>query len=1326
MKAILKFLIAAIVAAVCIGLPLYASESAGESVVAENASEDHTVVIWDEIHSVSLGTLQKKDDGNVYTGIIAGLKNDKFILTVKVDGVIYHCNYIGKWKGFSDEGWRDAIRLRTYSSTYVPKEQYICCTEFDKNFPYEQARFTVTLNGTELTLEIIDAQSYDEMFFGEGNAFVFDKMTSKWSGSIVLEANQELPILTYAIGGGESRSYWIPSDIDDPDGIEHTIELSRIEKHAKCITPGTYKVTVSIADDGTATATYVNTTPPVVIDDDLYVCLYNKHYARNLDNTDFSFGYHAGDSFTFDYNVTYRLADGSYAVAIRMDQSQSFYIMNNGIAYRPEIEDIKKEFGDSEGNMKTFTFSPSDDHSRRKFVSNDNSYRMLIIKPNGSNIDVKGYRIAINEATRMKIIESLAAPTDKLGHMADVIVKFKGNESEGYLNEYRKMTLNPSGTHALYKLQLKAGQEFEIYRGRAIYGADGKVIGIEDKDKVQFGCKNSPAVGATSVTITDGDISTLYHQYDANFKTTTYSVVNDGEFSFVVFYTTITKQLMVSRKVPQDRGIKIGVYDGAGVRQGDIVDMQYKNTNRRNLMTVRVPKGGYVKFGVLDENGDFKAFDFFNLGHSNEVGYDTKPTAGKVSRFDAKDEDYADGSDMCWYRFRIRLREDGSYYMSYQVVPMPDKVWLYVTSDGIETEYEAVAEIDEQRNYTGHYIFKGVNLSENAEYYFVNRRGGKIDAEWTNKKGDPADGLIWYAAHTSSMNGGIDGNPVHPGRWINMFSHLNVGTDYQLSGHNFKKFKYYDDSADSQTKGVVNLTGIEIDMDITTMSHRYSVDYEGQNYYFEGNCAGVQFDGKLDWEKQNEKYRFIYHPTTGYYTCYLEYLWGDWFIYNYDDKGAQQTAYYPYNLNNVIHELNHPYYLSDGQNRYISDAKKKALTGTAADTGINSGEDGIPQVSYKDRFMIALAPGATAIVQGGVPEFQYDWVQSTVYKNVTVVFDPANNVLWLVSGHIGGDAGNDDPYGELYIVFTDVEPAEWAKSREGEDSDATRGAHWVKLEADPDVVGLYTAKNVKFPARADARHSSYFFSNRLGKTLAETIRYSNSYHAGSVDPTYETTSDETLYGSVFTKLVYNEAGYQGEGSFESHDKPMSLINTSSTAYATTVYVRRWDKKEKAPFENCYVTTEEEGAEQAVCRAAAYAAENNTGSNGVEGTPDGPVYVTTTDEQPEVGEKDFVVRTFASEPYTYDVTVDLGRQIFDLVTKPRDPSMSSIHDLSTDAPSTAIIRAAAGHISVTGAKTVSIYTISGRSLLLNASEADMDVAPGIYIIVADGCASKHIL
>lgn len=1329
MKSILKFLMATLVAIVCIGLPLYASGVTEESIAPENTSENHTVVILDATNSSQLGTLQKRGDG-IYSGIIAGLnKHIKFKLKVNVDGITYGCDYAGRWQYPSDKDWEDVISERLFSTAKSGDG-----LEFEENaFPYEQARFTVLLtNETELSLKIINAPSADELSFGEGNAFVFDKTTSTWSGTIKLEANQELPALTYHINAtDETKSYWFQSDIDDSEGVKHEQTLGTEQTTARCVTPGTYKLTVSIDEDGTATATYTNTNPPVVINDNLYVCVYNKHWAKNQWGS-YEYGYGFGDSFTFDYKVTHRLADGSYAVALCMDYSQTFYIMNNGIAYRPKAEDVDKAFGTSEKDMVTFTFSPSEDHSLRKKVSYDNNgYRMLIISPNGSNIDVKGYRISIDESNRMNIIESLAAPTDKLGHMADVIVKFNGDESQGYLNEYRKMQLNPSGTHSLHGLQLKAGQEFEIYRGRAIYGADGKIIGIEEKDKVQFGCKNLPADGQTSVTIVDGDISTLYDQYDAtNYQTKTYSIVNDGEFSFVVFYNTSKKQLTVSRKVPKDRGIKIGVYDRNGTRQGGLVDMQYKNTNRRNLMTVQVPKGGYVKFGFPGNDGEFIPFDFYNLGLSNHVGYDTNLEEGavKLTQFDAKDEDYPGETDMCWYRFRIRLREDGNYYLSYQIVPMPSETWLYVTSGGVEKEYKAVAEKNDQGDYTGHYIFKEVDLPVNAEYYFVNRQGGKINPDWQVTDGDPADGLIWYSAHDSSTNGGKDGNPVIPGRWINMFSHLNVGTDYQGVDYSFRKFKYYDNAKSSQAKGVVDLKGIDIDMDITTMSHRYSVDYDGQNYYFEGNCAGIQFDGNLGWAKQNERYRFIYHPTTGYYTCYLEYLWGDWFIYNYDDAGSQQTAYYPYNLNNVIHELNQPYYLSDGQNRFISEAKKNCLNGTAADTPIQSGEGGIPSTSYKDRFMIALAPGATALIQGD--KFQYDWEQSPVYKDVTVVFDPANNVLWLLAGRASGDAGKEDPYGELFIIFTDVEPEEWAKSREGEDSGASQGAHWVRLTPDPDEPGRYTAKGVEFLARANARHSSYFFSNRLGKTLAECIRYSNSYHAGSVDPTYDLTSDETLYGSVFTKLVYNDSGYEGKGSFESHDKPMNLIATTSTAYANTIYLRRWDNKDQAPFENCYVGSGSKAPAEsyAASHAATYAAETpEAGDNGAEVTSDGSVYVTTTDDQPaEVGENDFVVRTFASEPYTYDVYVNLGRQTYDLITTPREPITSSIETLSGDAPSTAIIRAASGHISVTGAKTVSIYTTSGRSLLLNAPEADLDVAPGIYIIVADGHASKHIL
>ncbi len=1298
MNAVCK-LFMALTCAVSIAVPSFASGTVDGTVPGGDVSENSVVTICDA-YSQQLGILDAKG-GGTYSGIISGLNlHGKFSVRVKVDDTVYGSEYMGKWQGYSDETWKEAISNIVYSATMSDG------VEFEANeFPYEDARFTVTIaaDSSTLTLGIADGSSADSMTFGEGVALTFDKAASLWQGNVSLEAGCALPALTYFNdASGETSQYWFPADFDGTDASERTVTLATEPSSARCLTGGIYRLSVSIAPDGTATATYACTNPPVVIGDGLYVCVYDKHYAPDQWGN-YSFGYHSGDSFTNDYKVSYRLADGSYAIAIGMDYSQAFYIMNNGVAYRPALADVDTPFASQEGDMATFTFTPSADHSLRKKVSyGDNGYRMLIISANGSNIDVKGYRVDVDEANRMNIIGSLAAPADDFGHMADVILHFKGDAAQGYIDGYRKLDLQPSGAHGIHDLCLKAGQEFEICRGRAIYGESGEIIGIDEKDMVRYGCKNSPAQGATTVTLTDGDISTLYDQYSGQCLTTTYSVVRDGEFSFVIFYTTTTKQITVSRKVLKDRGIKIGAFDASGMLLGDYADMQYKNNNRRNLMSACIPRGGYVEFGypVADASGReiVEPFQFYNLGLSNSVGYDTEATGEKVSRFEARDEDFADGADTCWYRFRMRLREDGNYYMSYQVVNMPDKVWLYVDMPDGVAEYEAAPDSDNP----GHYVFAGVNMPAGAEYYFVNRRGADINPGWTLADGDPADGLVWYAAHTSSDNNGQDANPALAGRRINMFNHLNVGTDYQNEKYRFKKFHY---------NGTRPLENVEVDMDIASMSHRYGVDYEGRSYYFEGSCAGVQLDGKLDWAKQNEKYRFVYHPTTGYYTCYLEYLWGDWFIYNYDEAGLQQTSFYPFNLNNVIHEINHPYYLSDGQNRYISDAKKELTAGTAADTPIPT----VDNTSYKDRFMIAMAPDATAIIQGS--NFQYDWVQSPVYKDVTIVFDPANNVLWLVSGHTDSDDDGDNPYGELYIVFTDVEPSEWDRSRLDEYDGAESGAHWVKLKADPDELGRYTADGVKFPVRAGARHSSYFFSNRLGHTLAETIRHSNNYHAGSVDPTYEPTADETLYGSVFTKLVYNEDGRDGRGSFESHDKPLSIVNTAATAYAPVVYVRRWDNKELAPFENCYVDARANSARR-IGRAAIE-------EEGGEAPAPESSSVATTDDLPQTAEGDYVLRTFASEPYVYDVTVHLGRQIFDLVTTPR-LVVSGNDDMSADAAPSAVIRAGAGHITVTGAASVSIYTAAGVCILRDASGADIDVAPGVYIVVADGRASKHIL
>jgi len=1152
----------------------------------------------------------------------------------------------------------------------------------------------INADGTR-SLSITKAASDNEMIFGEGNNLVLDKETGIWSGAATLSGNQELPsfVLTKynSDGTSSSETYWFASDIDDVKGAEHSVSLTKSEptKKAKCVTAGTYKLTVNIADDGTAMATYINTTPPVEIKD-LYVCVYDKHYVNG------EYGYNKGDSFSYDYKVTYQLPDGSYAIALYMNSWQTFYIMNNGIAYRPAVVDMTTPFGKGVDDQAVFTFSPSDDHSLRKYVT-DIGYRMFIIRPNGKNIDVSGYVLSnkngVTTDRMMNIVESLAAPEEH-GHMADVIIKFTDPENKGYRTDYAKMKLNPSGTHALYKLQLKAGQTFEIYRGRAIYDTDGvTIIGIEDKDKVQYGCKKLPGEGASSVTITDGDISDLKDPYNGDYNTTTYSVARDGEFTFLAFYTTVTKQFTISRKVLKDRGIKIAVYDGNHNQVGDYIDMQYKNVNRRNLMTVVIPEGGYAKFGFMEDN-EFTPFSYYNLGLSNEVGYDTEPEDPNKqdSQFDAEKEG--------WYRFRIRLREDGKYYLSYQEIPMPDKVYLYVTSGAETFPYEASSDGN------GHYVFTGVTLKSGDEYYFVNTKDGKIGD-------DTSGGLIWYCAHSSSNGKLAEGNPVLAGRDINMFSHLNVGTDY--ADGTFSKFKY------SQERTLEN---IEIDMCISSMSHRFSCDYTGQIYYFEGCCVGVQSDNELGWSKKNPDYKFEYHPSTGYYTCFLDYLWGDWFIYNYDEGGAQGTMFYAFNLNNVVHELNHPYYLSSDTERYVSDAKVELPTGTAANTEI---EDAKTPGTYKDRFMISMAPGAVGIIQSVY--FQHDWTHSPVYKDVTVVFDPANNVLWLESGHAEGEPDIEDPYGELYLVFTDVSPEEWKESR-ADDPDPTGvesvvvGKHWVKLQRDPNQMGRYTAQGVKFPARKTddgaARHASYFFSNRLGATLAETIRYSNNYHAGTTDPDYV----DDMYGSVFTRLNYNEAGYNGYGSFLTDKEPMTLATPAETAYATTVFVRRWDDVESAPFEDCILSDDEEQTTQeAPSRAAVYRADENAGA-----TAGDPVYVTLTDKIPdELKQGDQVVRTFSSEPYTYDVVVHLGRKEFTLETAPKEVQTSvELLPAGDETRSTAVISAAAGHISVTGAKSVSIYTITGGCLLRDASCAELDVAPGVYIVVADGHASKHIL
>lgn len=1198
---------------------------------------------------------------------------------------------------------------------------------------------------TSYILEVTKAGTDKELTFGQDNYFAYNQTGQKWVGTADLTSNQELPALVltdYTTTPQSVKTYWFAQNINDSlgdPGQPKTVALTTEEpaKKAKCITEGIYKFDVVIAADGTAKAQYHNTTVPVEIKD-LYVCVYDKHWAPDQWGN-WNYGYkNTGDTFSCDYKVTYKLPDGSYAVALYLNEGQAFYLMNNGVEYRPAEADVDANFGTAEA-MTTFTFSPSTDTKLRKHVSYVAGYRMLIIKPNKSNLDVKGYKMDIDNDNRMAVVKSLAAPEEH-GHMADVIIKFTIPEGhtaeEGYIQGYRKMALNPSGTHALYNLNLKAGQTFQIWRGRAIKDEAGNVTGIEDLGRVQYGCKESPAEGESSVTIVDGDISTLHAEHESGYKTNTYSVINDGEFNFVCFYTTGQKQLTVSRKVKQDRGITIAVYDENGNQYGDLVDMQYKNVNRRNLMTVQVPKGGSVQFGFMvgksfqqngeiENKGEFTPFEFYNLGISNKVGYNTPAEEDmKQDIFYADNADYKADETKCWYRFRIRLREDGKYCLSYQPIPMPETTWLSVTDGSVTTWYSA----DEDKNNPGHYVFKNVTLNKDCTYYFVNQQGATFH-NGTQEQIEEAtkNGLIWYCGHTSSGSG----NPVMPGRNINMFSHLNVGTDYQDAKYEFYAFTY---------SGTHNLSNIEIDMDIASMSHRYGYDYEGQDFRFVGRCARAQIDGDVeDWGENSEKYRMEYHPTTGYYTCFLDYLWGDWFIYYYEN-GSMDTSndFYAFNLNNVVHEFDKPYYLSNGHERYVSDLKTKTPTGTAANTPIKAGEDGkIPGGTYKDRYMIALAPGAVGIIQS--ENFQREWVHTPVYKDVTIVFDPANNVLWLDSGHVKGKPDIEDPYGELYLIFTNVDAATWDAARREElanpDASKNKGTYWVKLTRDENQLGHYTAKGIHFPARnlndtESSSHSSYFFSNRIGATLAETICFSNSYHAMEGEP-----SETDLYGPVFTKLNYNDAGYGGLGSFVTDQKPLDLVDITKTAYAQQVFVRLWDNYEDAPYENCEVPKEEA---QSYTAAPRRADENNADTSTDTSTESGTD--TSTDVETNIDIKPVenstavdgnfpVLRTFASEPYTYDVDVHLGRKLFTLETSPKN-IVTSVEILPSEdgeeARPAAVVRTAAGHISVTGAQSVSIYTITGSCLLYNAPGAELDVPHGLYIVVADGHATKHML
>lgn len=100
----------ALICAVSIAVPSFASGAADEAIPEGGVSENRVVTICDA-YSQQLGVLDSKG-GGIYSGIISGLdSHGKFSVRVRVDDVVYGSAYMGKWQNYTDDTWKEAIKL---------------------------------------------------------------------------------------------------------------------------------------------------------------------------------------------------------------------------------------------------------------------------------------------------------------------------------------------------------------------------------------------------------------------------------------------------------------------------------------------------------------------------------------------------------------------------------------------------------------------------------------------------------------------------------------------------------------------------------------------------------------------------------------------------------------------------------------------------------------------------------------------------------------------------------------------------------------------------------------------------------------------------------------------------------------------------------------------------------------------------------------------------------------------------------------------------------------------------------------------------------------
>jgi len=305
--------------------------------------------------------------------------------------------------------------------------------------------------------------------------------------------------------------------------------------------------------------------------------------------------------------------------------------------------------------------------------------------------------------------------------------------------------------------------------------------------------------------------------------------------------------------------------------------------------------------------------------------------------------------------------------------------------------------------------------------------------------------------------------------------------------------------------------------------------YKGEDYWLFGESqegylsdgtkvSGVPRDPREEY-KYGDKYKFIYHPSTNLYTLTLDQLWGKIRINGKTDDGLYR--YSGLKGNDQINHVGNSYDLFYGLNDYgenieedYRDDEGNTITGTNRNPFvINDPECAEDIVNMKDG-------------SDGRDIYYY-------YRNITIVFDPDNNRLWMQSPNRDYvyDPSKDekDVNIPLYIVFAvkqNKDKEEYRVVKVREMFPAKRIEHPEIAEYNLENDGSSKKMVRKAPAQADATQTGgttygYYTTGDFG-----------SYECKYIDDTLEgwchpETWDK--FSDVYVQPVsVNEESYVGE------------------------------------------------------------------------------------------------------------------------------------------------------------------------------------------------------